>query len=102
MSQTYANHPFPLLSTPAYQAKQNGELPENQKLDMFTEVASEMVLVHNMIIGGLNCIYLQASHIKPTVPRNYSPSPQPCDITALQYFTSGFLPRRFSSSVTCN
>ncbi|EXF82776.1 hemerythrin HHE cation binding domain-containing protein [Colletotrichum fioriniae PJ7] len=31
---------------------------------MFTRIASEMALVHNMIIRGLNSIYLQAPHVK--------------------------------------
>jgi hypothetical protein len=33
--------------------------------DMFDDVASEMALVHNMAIRGLNSIYLQAPHIQP-------------------------------------
>lgn len=32
---------------------------------MFDHIASEMANVHNMIIRGLNSIYLQAPHIKP-------------------------------------
>jgi hemerythrin-like domain-containing protein len=32
---------------------------------MFDKLASEMAHVHNMLIRGLNSIYLQASHIKP-------------------------------------
>ena len=32
---------------------------------MFDEMASEMALVHNIIIRGLNSIYLQAPHISP-------------------------------------
>lgn len=31
---------------------------------MFTRIASEMALVHNMIIRGLNSVYLQAPHVK--------------------------------------
>lgn len=33
--------------------------------DMFDELASEMCHVHNMILRGLNSIYLQAPHITP-------------------------------------
>ena len=32
---------------------------------MFDKLASEMAHVHNMLIRGLNSIYLQAPHIKP-------------------------------------
>ncbi|KAL1838506.1 hypothetical protein VTJ49DRAFT_2613 [Mycothermus thermophilus] len=59
MAPVYADHPFQLLQTPVYLAKQRDE-----KTDLFDELASEMVHVHNMIIRGLNSIYLQAPHIK--------------------------------------
>ncbi len=32
---------------------------------MFDKLASEMAIVHNMLIRGLNSIYLQAPHIQP-------------------------------------
>ncbi|KAH7162010.1 hemerythrin HHE cation binding domain-containing protein [Dactylonectria estremocensis] len=57
MASLFADHPFPLMPTPA--------LKETEP-DMFCRVASEMALVHNMIIRGLNSIYLQAPLISPT------------------------------------
>ncbi|KAJ4288866.1 hypothetical protein N0V88_007196 [Collariella sp. IMI 366227] len=60
MAPVYADHPFALLSTPNFQAKNNGTKP-----DMFDNMASEMCNVHNMIIRGLNSIYLQAPYITP-------------------------------------
>jgi hemerythrin-like domain-containing protein len=87
MAPVYADHPFQLLQTPVYLAQQRGEkvrdmvlcrqsqlaygvnatdsyMPAHQT-DMFDDIAAEMVHVHNMIIRGLNSIYLQAPHIKP-------------------------------------
>ncbi|KAK7393861.1 hypothetical protein QQX98_013356, partial [Neonectria punicea] len=52
MAPIYADHPFPLIATPDQETK---DVP-----DMFSRVACEMTLVHNMIIRGLNSIYLQA------------------------------------------
>ncbi|EQB51459.1 hypothetical protein GCG54_00014953 [Colletotrichum gloeosporioides] len=59
MAPIYADHPFSLVSTPISQ------LPKDVKLTMFHRIASEMALVHNCILRGLNAIYLQAPHIKP-------------------------------------
>ncbi|KAK4120480.1 hypothetical protein N657DRAFT_692966 [Parathielavia appendiculata] len=59
MAPVYADHPFPVIPTPVFLAKSKNEEP-----DMFDELASEMVHVHNMMIRGLNSIYLQAPHIK--------------------------------------
>ncbi|RFU80058.1 hemerythrin hhe cation binding domain-containing [Trichoderma arundinaceum] len=53
-----ASQPFPLITTPTSQLR-NGEKP-----DQFCRCASEMANVHNMILRGLNSIYLQAPHIK--------------------------------------
>ncbi|KAL2207032.1 hypothetical protein CC79DRAFT_1367922 [Sarocladium strictum] len=53
----YADHPFPVLSTPVAQ------LPEGTEPTMFHNMASEMVHIHNIIFRGLNSIYLQAEHI---------------------------------------
>lgn len=33
--------------------------------DMFDDIASDMALVHNLIVRGLNAVYLQAPHIRP-------------------------------------
>ncbi|OLN85425.1 hypothetical protein CCHL11_07994 [Colletotrichum chlorophyti] len=60
MAPFYADHPYALIPTPAYQSSQDEKRSEP---DMFTRVASEMALVHNMIIRGLNSIYLQAPHV---------------------------------------
>jgi hemerythrin-like domain-containing protein len=38
---------------------------------MFDEIASEMVLVHNMMIRALNSIYLQAPYIKPADEKGF-------------------------------
>ncbi|TQN68871.1 hypothetical protein CSHISOI_06608 [Colletotrichum shisoi] len=57
----YADHPYALIPTPTFQNSQNEkDAPEP---DMFVRVASEMALVHNMAIRGLNSIYLQAPHV---------------------------------------
>ncbi|KAH6890659.1 hemerythrin HHE cation binding domain-containing protein [Thelonectria olida] len=55
MAPIYADHPFALISTPAHATE---DAP-----DVFCRVASEMALVHNMIIRGLNSIYLQAPQV---------------------------------------
>ncbi|PKS08181.1 hypothetical protein jhhlp_005457 [Lomentospora prolificans] len=59
MAPVYADHPFELLHTEIY------KLPKGAKPDLMQSIASEMVLVHNIIIRGLNAIILQAPHIKP-------------------------------------
>jgi len=59
MAPVYADHPFPLITTPVSQLK------EGEKPDIYCEAASEMALVHNMMVRGLNSIYLQAPHITP-------------------------------------
>ncbi|KAK3906060.1 hypothetical protein C8A05DRAFT_30129 [Staphylotrichum tortipilum] len=60
MAPVYADRPFSLISTPIFLANNNDRQP-----DMFDKLASEMSLVHNMLIRGLNSIYLQAPHIQP-------------------------------------
>ncbi|KAH6616204.1 hypothetical protein B0J18DRAFT_373326 [Chaetomium sp. MPI-SDFR-AT-0129] len=62
MAPVYADHPFKTLNTPIFLAKSENEKAES---DVFDEIASEMVNVHNMFIRGLNSIYLQAPHIEP-------------------------------------
>jgi len=57
MAPVFADHPFPLINTP------HSQLPDGTKPDACDEVGSHMVLVHNMLLRGLNSIYLQAPHI---------------------------------------
>ncbi|CAM1509534.1 Fc.00g032730.m01.CDS01 [Cosmosporella sp. VM-42] len=57
MAPVYASEPFTLIATPA---------SKETDPDLFSRLASEMALVHNMIIRGLNSIYLQAPHVLPT------------------------------------
>ncbi|KAL0934155.1 hemerythrin hhe cation binding domain-containing protein [Colletotrichum truncatum] len=64
MAPVYADHPFALLTTPI------SKLPKDVKVcllrpDVFHQMASEMAIVHNYLLRGLNAIYLQAPHIKP-------------------------------------
>lgn len=58
MSEVFANHPFQLLPTPAYQ------LQKDEKPDEFTNAATQMACAHNVMIRALNAIYLQAMHIR--------------------------------------
>ncbi len=66
MAPVYADHPFAPIPTPVLSNKQNGVTS-----DMFDEIASEMAIVHNMIVLGLNAIYLQAPHIKPADEKGF-------------------------------
>lgn len=86
----FADHPFPLLQTPISTlppntkvrlhsplaflnneggsvAKQNKtlSLTQGNQTTCFHRMASEMVNIHNVIIRGLNSIYLQARSIPP-------------------------------------
>ena len=79
MAPVYADHPFSLIPTPVFLANNDAKVhnldmpapsivPTTNPLlqpDMFDKLASEMCLVHNMLIRGLNSIYLQAPHIQP-------------------------------------
>ncbi len=66
MAPVYADHPFSLVPTPI------SRLQDSQAAsDVYDELASEMALVHNMIIRGLNSIYLQAPHIKPADEKSF-------------------------------
>lgn len=60
MASVYADHPFTPIPTPVFANKQNGITS-----DMFDQLASELALVHNMLVLGLNAIYHQALYIKP-------------------------------------
>ncbi|KAH8170308.1 hemerythrin HHE cation binding domain-containing protein [Sarocladium implicatum] len=53
----YADHPFRLLPTPIF------ELEDESKATYLHHLATEMVHVHNIILRGLNSIYLQATNI---------------------------------------
>ena len=66
MAPIYADHPFSLVPTPISLLQDSQATP-----DVYDELASEMALVHNMIIRGLNSIYLQAPHIKPADERSF-------------------------------
>ncbi|KAF6802232.1 WD repeat-containing protein [Colletotrichum sojae] len=59
MTPVYADHPYALIPSPAFQDSKDEKGPP----DMFCRVASEMAMVHNMAIRGLNSIYLQAPHV---------------------------------------
>lgn len=54
-----AAKPFPLIETPT------SKLGHGEEQDQFHRCASEMACVHNMLLRGLNSIYLQAAHIRP-------------------------------------
>ncbi|PVI03114.1 hypothetical protein DM02DRAFT_612477 [Periconia macrospinosa] len=57
----HADAPFPLIETPIHAQK---GLPDAQKTPhSYAQGASIMTLVHNVIIRGLNSIYLQAPHV---------------------------------------
>lgn len=60
MAPTYADHPFSLIPSPAYSNKQAGT-----KTDLFDHCASLMATVHNLIVRGLNALYLQAPNVAP-------------------------------------
>jgi hypothetical protein len=90
MAPIYADHPFSLLQTPVFLAKSkdvNAQVRTANKCttpvvhrrlqtahiqtDIFDMMASEMVNVHNMLIRGLNSIYLQAPYIKPADDKSF-------------------------------
>ncbi|KAL8279906.1 hypothetical protein RQP46_007756 [Phenoliferia psychrophenolica] len=58
----WADHPIPLVSTPFYLT---------QSTDAFTIGASEMALLHNVVIRGFNSIYLQAPHIEQNSSKDF-------------------------------
>ena len=68
MAPVYADHPFSLIPTPNFllHDSQPEAIP-----DVYDELASDMAIVHNMIIRGLNSIYLQAPHIKPADEKSF-------------------------------
>ncbi|KAG0641336.1 hypothetical protein HOY80DRAFT_743710 [Tuber brumale] len=53
-ARQWADGPFQLITTPALE----GDLK-----DPFIQAATEMALIHNIIIRGMNSIYLQAPHV---------------------------------------
>ncbi|KAF6807284.1 hypothetical protein CMUS01_14155, partial [Colletotrichum musicola] len=54
MAPVYADHPYALIPSPAFQDSKDEKGPVEP--DMFCRVASEMAMVHNMAIRGLNSI----------------------------------------------
>jgi hypothetical protein len=66
MAPVYADRPFSLIPTPIFLTQGPQTTP-----DIFDEMASEMALVHNIIIRGLNSIYLQAPHITPADEKSF-------------------------------
>jgi hemerythrin-like domain-containing protein len=66
MAPVYADHPFTCIPTPVFANKQKGITS-----DMFDEIASEMAIVHNIMVVGLNAIYLQAPHVKPADEKGF-------------------------------
>ena len=61
----YADHPFKLITSPAFLKAQGAET------DVFDDLASDMALVHNLIARYLNSIYLQAPHIPAADERDF-------------------------------
>ncbi|KAK0737800.1 hemerythrin HHE cation binding domain-containing protein [Schizothecium vesticola] len=58
MPAVYADHPFAVIPTPSFPRLKNGE-----PIDIFHRLATEMTLVHNLLLRSLNAIVLQAPHI---------------------------------------
>ncbi|CAD6443238.1 b1b05159-2bf5-4807-bf1c-276728322fec [Sclerotinia trifoliorum] len=58
-TKKWADGPFKLLSTPRASLEGKPELAASRN-------ASEMALVHNILLRGLNSIYLQAANVKET------------------------------------
>ncbi|KAF2395911.1 hypothetical protein EJ06DRAFT_585642 [Trichodelitschia bisporula] len=61
-SRTQADTPYALLVTPQFQSG---------KTDVATALATEMALVHNALIRGLNSVYNQAPYIQPHQWKNF-------------------------------
>ncbi|PKK51813.1 hypothetical protein CI102_4364 [Trichoderma harzianum] len=62
-TQGPADHPFELIQTPTSQLPDTMWLTYSEP-NQFHRCASEMACVHNMMLRGLNSIYLQAPYIK--------------------------------------
>ncbi|KAL7273721.1 hypothetical protein RUND412_003401 [Rhizina undulata] len=62
MSSTWADYPFPLISTPA---------AHSGYTDRFIRSASKMALTHNIIIRGMNSIYLQSPFVTPATAASF-------------------------------
>ncbi|KAF8423230.1 hypothetical protein EV426DRAFT_710617 [Tirmania nivea] len=58
---------FPLISTLAL----NGGVLSSQSLDQFARSATKMALTHNVIIRGMNSIYLQCQHVTPQMAASF-------------------------------
>jgi len=59
-TKQWADGPFQLLETPRH-----ANNIDETKEDRYIKAASEMAVTHNIIIRGLNSIYLQAPHVQP-------------------------------------
>jgi len=59
-TKQWVDGPFQLLATTSHANK-----IDEKTADRYTKASDEMVVVHNIIIRGLNSIYLQAPHVKP-------------------------------------
>ncbi|KAM7187697.1 hemerythrin HHE cation binding domain containing protein [Rhypophila sp. PSN 637] len=72
MAPVYAHEgPFKLLESPLFRLRK--EDPSiNLTDDESLYIASEMCTVHNLIVRGLNSIYLQAPHIKPADEKDFT------------------------------
>jgi len=66
MAPVYADHPFALIPSPKY-----ANVKAGTATDLFDRCASEMACVHNLMVRGLNAIYLQAPHIAPADEANF-------------------------------
>ncbi|SPO01922.1 uncharacterized protein DNG_04595 [Cephalotrichum gorgonifer] len=65
MAPIYADHPFQLCESIRFRNGKAGDA------DQFDRAASEMSVVHNLVIRGLNAIYLQAPHIQPSDEKSF-------------------------------
>lgn len=58
----WADYPFPLISTPAV---------DRGYTDQFVRSSSKMALVHNILIRGMNAMYLQCEYITPETASDF-------------------------------
>ncbi|KAL1848700.1 hypothetical protein VTK73DRAFT_10089 [Phialemonium thermophilum] len=65
MAPVYADHPFSMVPTPI------GRKGSHDKADTFDRVASDMAMVHNLLIRGLNAIYLQAPYVQAADEKHF-------------------------------
>ncbi|RDW68654.1 hypothetical protein BP5796_09311 [Coleophoma crateriformis] len=63
MVKPWADGPFKLLETPGHRNARTGKTSITKNEEGAHKLANVMALVHNVLIRGLNAIYLQASNI---------------------------------------